>query len=427
MRGQGSAARASAARIGARVEAGMHLPQALDQTLRQSRLEPRDRGFATEIAYGSERWRSLLDYSLTPHLRRPLPALDALVRAILRQGAYQLLKLGLPAYAVVDASTEAAALVGAGPARGLVNAVLRRVAEQGQPPLPDDDLSALALRYAHPTWLVARWVEALGREGAEDRLRRNQEVPALTVRLNRRRTTAAEALAQFAAAGLGVREVPGLPYALSVHAGGDVRGLPGFAQGLWQVQDVGAQAVGEAIGGVDFFLESACGRGTKTLQQAERQSGRVLGVDLDPDRIRDAERERGRLGLDAQFLAADARRLPPEAQGADAVLLDAPCSTLGVLQRRPDVKWRRGPSEFARRRALQIELLLAAVEAARPGGTVTYSVCSQEPEETIEPVREVLARSGAEILTQPPPCAEATCAVGFQLPGMYLAQLRRRP
>ena len=425
MKGQGSAARAAAARAAAKVEAGVHLPQAVDQALRGSALDARDRGFCTEIAYGAERWRSLLDYSLRPHLRRPMKELDPLVRGILRQGAYQLLKLGLPAYAVVDSSTEAAADVGAGRARGLVNAVLRRVAEQGQPPLPDADLDALALRYAHPRWLVERWVERLGREGAEDLLRRNQEVPPLVLRVNRRRETPGVVAALCAEAGIRTQEVAGLPHALALQAGGDVRGLPGFAEGFWQVQDVGAQAVGEAIGAAEFFLESACGRGTKTLQQAERQAGRVEGVDLDAARIREAEEERRRLGLDARFSAHDALRLPPELTGADQVLLDAPCSTLGVLQRRPDVKWRREPKDLARRGALQTELLLAAGLACRPQGTVTYSVCSQEPEETLMPVRAMLERGGFRLVEEPPPCAEQRLDAGFLLPGMFMAQLRR--
>jgi len=425
MKGQGSAARAAAARAAMKVEAGLHLPQAVDQALRQSDLDARDRGFCTEIAYGSERWRSLLDYSLAPHLRRPMKDLDPLVRAILRQGAYQVLKLGLPAYAVVDSSTQAAAEVGAGRARGLVNAVLRRVAEQGQPPLPDGELDALALRYAHPRWLVQRWVERLGWDAAEDLLRRNQEVPPLVLRINRRRQTADAVAAACAAAGIATAGVSGLPHALTVHAGGDVRSLPGFAEGYWQVQDIGAQAVGEAIGEAEFFLESACGRGTKTLQQAERQSRRVAGVDLDAARIREAEQERRRLGLDARFSAHDARSLPPELTGADQVLLDAPCSTLGVLQRRPDVKWRRRPQDFERRSHLQIELLLAAGLACRPQGTVTYSVCSQEPEETIVPVKALLERGGFALVEEPPPCAEKGLEAGFLLPGMFMAQLRR--
>ena len=425
MKGKGGAARAVAARAGAKVEAGMHLPQALDQALRHSGLEPRDRGFATEITYGSERWRSLLDYSLRPHLRRPLKTLDPTVRSLLRQGTYQLLKLGLPAYAVVDSSTEAAALCGAGAARGLVNAVLRRVAEQGQPALPEHDGEALALRYAHPLWLVRRWVERLGREGAEALLRRNQEVPQLVLRVNRTRTTMAQSIATFAAAGIAVREVQDLPWAIALHAGGDVPALPGFGQGDWQVQDVGAQAVGEAVGQAEFFLESACGRGTKTLQQAERQPGRVAGVDVDADRLREAEIERRRLGLTAEFHASDARSLPDELTGADAVLLDAPCSTLGVVQRRPDVKWRRQPAEFARRTALQVELLRAAVAACRPGGVITYSVCSQEPEETTVPIEEMLQSGDLRLVEAPPPCAQAPLEVGFLLPGMFMAQLRR--
>ena len=426
MSAPGAAARAAAARAGALVEAGMHLAPALDRALRGAELAPRDRGLATELCYGAERWRSLLDLSLEPHLRRPLTELQPRVRAILRQGSYQILRLGVPAYAVVDSGTEAAGLVGAGRARGLVNAVLRRVAEHGEPELPPDDLEALALRYAHPLWLVRRWVERLGRADAEALLRENQEVPALVLRVNRRRSDAPGVLADLAQAGLEAEPAPGLPWAVRLRSGGDVRSLPGFREGRWQVQDLGAQAVGECVALADTFLEVACGRGTKTLQQAERQDGRVVGVDVDAERVAQAKREMLRLGVTAEFVCADARELPDGVRGADEVLLDAPCSTLGVVQRRPDVKWRRGPDDVARSAALQGELLEAALAACRPGGVVTYSVCSQEPEETLGPVLAVLARGGAEEDAAPPPLALRRLQAGFLLPGMFVARLRKR-
>ncbi len=421
MSGSGAPARAAAARAGIKVEAGLHLPQAVDEALRQSGMPLRDRGLATEIAYGTERWRSYLDHAISPHLRRPIAALESPVRTLLRQGAYQLLRLSLPAYAVVDSETEAAQRIGAGRARGLVNAVLRRVAEHGAAPEPADPTLALALHYAHPAWLVRRWVQRLGMEGAEALLRENQETPPLVLRVNRRKATRQEVAARLGSA----IEVAGLEYAVQLRSAGDVQALDGWREGLFQVQDIGAQAVGEAIAPSGRFLEIACGRGTKTLQQAERQDGLVLGIDLDARRIAEAERERQRLQLDAHFAQGDARELPEDAKGQDDVLLDAPCSALGVLRRRPDVKWRRQEKDLQANGRLQAQLLRAALGACREGGVVTYSVCSQEPEETWAPVREVLAEGGASALSEPPPLVTGEAPVGFLLPGMYLAQLRR--
>jgi 16S rRNA (cytosine967-C5)-methyltransferase len=417
----GAPARAGAARAGIAVETGTLLPQAIHAALSASNLSPRDRGLATEIAYGTERWRALLDYALRPHLRRPIHTLEPAVRTLLRQGAYQLLKLSLPSYAVVNSAAEATRSLGVERARGLVNAVLRRVSEQGVPAFPADPVQALSVRYAHPLWLVRRWVERLGFDAAETLLAENQETPPLILRVNRRRAELDAILAAMPAA----EPVEGLPYALSLRAQGDVRALPGYDEGLFQVQDTGAQAVGEAIGPAERFLELACGRGTKTLQQAERQDGTVLGVDLDGRRIREAQAECGRLQLSARFLQGDARELPMAEYGQDAVLLDAPCSALGVVRRRPDAKWRRQERDLAANGKLQADLLRCALRAIRPGGVVTYSVCSLEPEETIGPVREVQRESGARVLTTPPPLARGEAEVGFFLPGMYVAQLCR--
>ena len=422
MSASGALARVAAARAGIQVEAGAHLPQAVDGALRSAELAPRDRGLATEIAYGTERWRSQLDYALEPHLRRPLSTLEPAVRTLLRQGTYQLLRLSLPAYAVVDSATEAAQGVGAGRARGLVNAVLRRVAERGLPDLPRDPVRALAVRYAHPEWLVRRWVEQLGFEAAQERLRENQETPPLVLRVNRRRAARDEMLQTLPSA----QPVEGLAYAIELRAAGDVRALAGYGEGRFQVQDIGAQAVGEAVGQAGRFAELACGRGTKTLQQAERQDGEVIGVDLDARRIREAEQERTRLGLDARFAQGDAREMAGVLPAQDEVLLDAPCSALGVVRRRPDAKWRRRAQDLQANGALQAELLRAALAVCRSGGVVTYAVCSQEPEETLVPVREVLQDSLATMIEEPPPLAQAKAALGYFLPGMYIAQLRRR-
>ncbi|MDA8343989.1 MAG: hypothetical protein M0Z66_00755 [Thermaerobacter sp.] len=422
MSSAGVLARVAAARAGIQVEGGMHLPQAVDEALRKIALQPRDRGLATEIAYGTERWRSLLDFALSPHLRRPIATLEPAVRTLLRQGAYQLLRLSLPAYAVVNSATEASQSVGAGRARGLVNAVLRRVAEHGTPQLPSDPVVALAIRYAHPSWLVRRWVDRLGMEDAEALLTENQKTPPLVLRVNRRQTTRDEVLTQLASAAA----VPGLPYAVELRAAGDVRALPGWREGRFQVQDIGAQAVGEAIGPAEHFLELACGRGTKTLQQAERQDGEVLGVDLDGRRILEAEAERARLQLTARFMTGDAREAFAVMPAQDTVLLDAPCSALGVVQRRPDVKWRRRAADLLTSSKLQTDLLRAALGACRPGGVVTYAVCSQEPEETVVPVQAILAESLARLLEDPPPLAKAQISAGYLLPGMYLAQMQKR-
>lgn len=403
----------------------MHLPQAVESVLGRSRLAGPDRGLVTELSYGTERWRSRLDHALRPWLKRPIGELDPAVRALLRQGAYQLLRLELPGYAVVDASVSAAALCGAGGARGLVNAVLRRVSENGEPSLPKGTLERLAIEFAHPQWLVRRWLERLGEEETRVLLESNQEVPSVVLRANRLRTSRDELQAMLRGAGAEPHAVPGLPDATELRGAGDIRRLPGWDEGFFQVQDVGAQAVGESISVAGDFLEVACGLGTKTMHQAERREGRVCGLDLDPRRIERARREAKRLGLRAKFISGDARQAKELAGPADEVLLDAPCSALGVVARRPDAKWRRREEDLVRNGELQIDLLRAAYVAVRDGGALTYSVCSLEPEETTEPVERFLQESGAVALHVSPPLAERSLQVGFCLPGMYVVRIRR--
>lgn len=422
----GESARAAAARIGALVEQGTHLPQAVEAVLSRSRLEGADRGFATELSYGGERWRLRLDHALRPWLKRPLQNLDPVVRALLRQGAYQLLLLELPGYAVVHAGVAAASECGAAAARGLVNAVLRRVAEAGEPPLPSDPVERLAVAYAHPRWLVQRWLDRLGEEGTVSVLQRNQEVPPIVLRANRRRVSGAQLRERLRDGDRDAGGVDGLPQAVLLRGAGDVRRLPGWEEGLFQVQDVGAQAVGESMPAGGDFLEVACGMGTKTLHQAERRAGRVLGIDLDERRIERARHEARRLGLPARFRAGDARHARELGGAADEVLLDAPCSALAVVARRPDAKWRRRPEDLQRNGELQLELLRAAYAAVRAGGALTYSVCSLEPEETTEPVRRLLLETGARAEEDPPPLVEGDAAgPGFRLPGMYMARIRQ--
>lgn len=421
----GEASRAAAVRIGVLVEQGMHLPQAIERVLGRSRLEGSDRGFATELAYGAERWRLRLDRAIAPWLKRPIPQLDPAPRALLRQGAYQLTRLGLPGYAVVHASVEAAASCGAGAAKGLVNAVLRRVAEQGEPELPHGTVERLAVEYAHPEWLVRRWVAAWGEDEARRMLEDNQDVPPIVLRANARRTTGAGLRARLGEAGIETAEVAGLPEAAVIRGMGDVRRLPGWSEGLFQVQDVSAQAVGTSIDPEGAFIEAACGMGTKTLHQAERRPAAVLGVDLEERKVEAARREAVRLGLSARFLAGDARRLREIAGEAPQVLLDAPCSALAVVGRRPDAKWRRAPEDLRRNGQLQLALLRAAYAAVRPGGVLTYSVCSLEPEETTEPVVQFLEESGARAVTEAPALAIRAMGPGFRLPQMFIARIRR--
>jgi len=404
-----------------RVEAGGYSNLVLPGLLRASGLDSRDRALVTDLVYGTLRQQGQADYLLHSASHRPLPELDPPVRAALRLGAYQLIS-GTAPHAAVSATVGAlngwsipASVRRAAP---YANAVLRRVAEVGPAwPWPaGDDPDAVAVRTSHPRWIVDLLRRDFGDE-AEAVLAAANEIPAVTLRPNPLRTTP-EALASeltgvpVTAPGetTRVQVEPGglVPGALLVRGVGDLARLPAVAEGRATPQDQASQAVAAAVGARagERILDMAAAPGGKATAMAEAMGDRGLVVASDlragrAGRVRDAAR---RLGLTSvQVLIADGHHLPLRALGPgssdgddsldaglpgpgsfDRVLLDAPCSGLGVLRRRPEARWRLDLADIDRLAALQRELLTAAVAQARPGGLVVYCVCTLSREETLD-------------------------------------------
>jgi 16S rRNA (cytosine967-C5)-methyltransferase len=312
---------------------------ALGAILERSKLDERDRGFVTELVYGVTRMRRALDFLVDRFTLRPL---DVPTRNLLRLGAYQLHYLRTPAHAAVSATVE----VAPGKTRGLANAILRRVSE-APVDWPDD-----ATRLSYPDWLVDRLVADVGRDDALAALEVMDEPPEVTERPD---GYVQDRASQWVAGLVGAR--------------------PGE-----RVADVCA-----APGGKATALD-----------------GIVVASDLSPVRaglVRDNGR---RVGHPVLVAAADARRPPYRAGCFDRVLVDAPCSGLGVLRRRPDARWRVDAAAVDRLAALQREILEAAVPLVRPGGSLTYSVCTLTEAETLG-VDRWLAEVHPELVAEPPP------------------------
>jgi 16S rRNA (cytosine967-C5)-methyltransferase len=380
-----------------RVEGGAYSNLVLPGLLRASGLDSRDRALVTDLVYGTLRQQGQADYLLAMTSHRPLPELDPPVRAALRLGAYQLLA-GTAPHAAVSATVGALAgwstPMSARRAASYANAVLRRVAALGPAwPWPTgEDPDALAVRTSHPRWIV----ELLRRDVPAEVgaiLASANTPPAVTLRPNPLRTTA-EALAAELADGpgaAGVQVEPGrlVPEALLVRGLGDLARLPAVAEGRATPQDQASQAVAAAVGARpgETILDLAAAPGGKAtaLAEAMGDDGLVVAADLRPGRagrVRDAAL---RLGLGSvQTLVADGRHPPLAGGGFDRVLLDAPCSGLGVLRRRPEARWRLDPADIDRLAALQRELLTAAVAQLRPGGLLAYCVCTLTREETLD-------------------------------------------
>lgn len=424
----------------------------LFRTLARSSLSEADRALATTIVLGVLRHRARLDHALSGLLARPLDALPAAIRTVLRIGAYQVLDLErVPAAAAVFEAVALARRHGHAGTAGLVNAVLRRLAAEGAPPPPDasaDPVAHLAVVGSHPRWLVARWVARWGLEEARALLDANARPAPAALRVNTLRVTAAGLLGLLRARGLDAG--PGLvPEAVRVR--GSLTGrLPLYEQGLCAPQDEGAMLVAHALADAATpgatVVDACAAPGGKSLHLAAlmANAGRVLAADVHPGKVQALARRAAAFGATCvEVHQLDAREIGRRWPGqADAVLVDAPCSGLGTVRRRPEIKWRIEAPMLEQSAVAQQQILRGAAGAVRPCGTLVYSVCSNEPEEGPEVIRAFLAAHRSFVPDALP--AAFPRALGGQvvegaetgevhlLPhrhdtdGFYIARLRRR-
>jgi 16S rRNA (cytosine967-C5)-methyltransferase len=337
-----------------------------DRVLRSvaKQLDGRDRALAQRLAFGTVQRMRTLDHAIDKLGRRPARKLDPPVRAALRLGAYQLGFTDVPPHAAVNETVELVRSARLERAVPFTNAVMRRLSEGIAPlleALPEDTPAAAALKHSYPDWVADLWWETLGPEQALALMRAQNEPPERVVRLNRRKTGQVEG-----------RPDPDLPDALHVERVDE----EALAAGLIWPQSRGSQLAGLAVGSQpgDRTLDLCAAPGGKATQL----DGEVVAVELHPGRARELEENCRLLGADnVTVVNADATQLPPELTGFDRVLVDAPCSGLGVLAARPDLRWRAQPLPD-----LQQELLRVAAERVKRGGTILYSVCTIAPEET---------------------------------------------
>jgi 16S rRNA (cytosine967-C5)-methyltransferase len=398
-------AREVARRVLRRVDAdGAYVSLALAGELERSQLAAEDRALATEIAYGVVRHRSRLTRALGAHAPRGLGKLSPAIRVALEAAAYQILMLDrVPAYAAVDDAVRAVRRIGGPRMGGFANRVLRGLTDAGEPQLPDRaDLPAhLGAAYSMPPWLIEELTRALPEtewEGAAASL----TAPApLWGRIDRERIQPDE-LARLLAAerdGAGAEASALCRDAVRVTGIGSPDASRSFQDGLWTVQDLGAQIVARMLGARpgQRILDACAGVGGKSTHLAQLTGDRATidAADRSPrklDLLTDAAR---RLGLSSIRPIACDLLAPGDhlADSYDAVLLDAPCSGLGVLRRHPELKWRGSPETIAELAALQRGLLDSLWPRLRPGGVLLYSVCTFTDAEGLDQIRELLVRS----------------------------------
>ena len=368
----------------------------LPRLLQERRLTGRDAALATELAYGTLRAQGQLDAVLQACVDRPLDEVDPPVRDVLRLGAYQLLRTRIPSHAAVSASVDLArSVLTAGPA-GFVNAVLRKVGAKDLETWvaelrPEDPVDALALETAHPRWVVQAFRDALRGDLDEARAALLADDARPEVHLVARRMPREELVEDS-----GGVAGPWSARAVRLPEGGAPGALAAVRDGRAGVQDEGSQLVALALAdapleGPDSTWVDLCagpgGKASLLESVADDRGARVVAVELQPHRAGLVRRS----GVRA-VVCADGRRPPLPDGVADRVLLDAPCTGLGALRRRPEARWRRQPTDVPGLTALQGELLESAVRLLRPGGVLAYVTCSPHLAETVVPVLDVLRR-----------------------------------
>lgn len=360
----------------------------------RSRLkDDRDRALASEIATGVLRWRGSLDYLIGVFSRRSIDSLDEEVLEVLRLSVYQLLHLTrVPASAVVNDAVNLVRRARRQSAAGFVNAILRSISRRpGALPLPprpmdtgdrEAALEYLSITLSHPRWLVARWYDRYGFTATEQWLLFNNQPAPLTLRTNRLRLTPADLASRLAEEEVDVKPGRFGPDALIVQSGHP----HGKDEGLFVVQDEASQLVALVAGcrpGLRV-LDACASPGGKTiaLAAAMERRGLLVACDVRRRRMELLRRTVGAAGADnVRLVQMDLLQPLPFSQPFDSVLVDAPCSGLGVLRRDPDIRWRRREDDLPVLAAGELVMLQHAADAVAPGGRLVYATCSSEPEE----------------------------------------------
>jgi 16S rRNA (cytosine967-C5)-methyltransferase len=373
----------------------------LESRLRESGLDARDAALVTALVQGTLRHRALLDHHLAALTGPRWEELPLWIRQALRLGALQLLVLTrVPHSAAVDESVKLAKKYGHPGTAGLVNAVLRRLAGGALAPLPDagvDPVGHLAVAHSHPRWLVERWVARYGAEEAARMLEADNLEPRVSVRANSARTTTGALADALRAEGFTTEPGPNGGPVLLVSDGFTAARSPLFRGGRLSLQDEAEAAVVLLLDprGGQRALDMAAAPGGKASQIAEAVApgGSVVALERHASRARALHANLvERLGLQRAWTVCGDAAAPPVRGPFDRVLVDAPCSGLGVLRRRADARWRKQPAAISEMATLQAPLLDAAAPLVGPGGVLVYSVCSLEPEETEAIVTPFLTR-----------------------------------
>ncbi|WP_211184409.1 16S rRNA (cytosine(967)-C(5))-methyltransferase RsmB [Paenibacillus lemnae] len=422
----------------------------LNSALNKAVLEKGDAGLATELVYGTIARMNTLDYFLDRFVKKGLAKLQPWVRSLLRLSLYQILYLDrIPEHAVVSEAVNLSKKRGHQGISGMVNGVLRSVLRERSQLLVPDDLppaERISLQHSHPLWMVKRWVKQYGEEATEDICAANNAPPPVSVRVNTTMISRDQMLNEMMEAGHTAVPSEVSPYGIVVQSGGNMAYTEWYREGMISIQDESSMLVAEMVephpGMTVLDCCAAPGGKTSHIGELMKDEGRIIANDLHSHKQKLIADQAERLGLSSiTSVTGNALDLPNiyEDNSFDRVLLDAPCSGLGVIRRKPDLKWVKTPEDAGAIAELQAKLIHAAAGLVKPGGLLVYSTCTMESREN-EGIIEAFLASRSDYAIEPDPehfsevIRERALSRGggiqilpqhFHSDGFFIARLRR--
>jgi len=432
------------------VHRGAFADAAVDKILHQSDLSAVDRRLVTELVYGSIRRQRTLDAVVDQLATKKAHQQPPDLRVILHLGLYQLRYLNqIPPSAAVNTTVDLAKQNGLSGLASFVNGLLRQylrlmAAPEGVELHHADDAAArLGVLHSYPDWIVQGWLEQLGEVETEQLCHWLNQPPHIDLRVNPLRTTVEIVETAMQSAGVAVSRIPHLPDALRLqeHAGA-MQNLPGFAEGWWMVQDSSAQLVGYLVNPQpgETIVDACAAPGGKTMHLAALMGdrGTIWACDRTPARLKKLQQNVERLGLQSIHLCTgDSRHQPQFVGQCDRVLVDAPCSGLGTLNRHADARWRQTPDTVQELALLQTELLAQTATWVKPQGILVYATCTLHPAENEAVIQAFLTNHPDWQLNPPDPAsppAKFAAPEGWikvwphrhGMDGFFMARLKRK-
>lgn len=376
----------------------------LNNLFKNENIKPRDKAFIAELVYGSVKAKKRLDWVIEQFTGRNVGDIAPWIRNILRLGVYQILYLErVPESATCNESVKLAKMFGHKGTVGFVNAVLRNIVRKKKqikyPSVEEDPVEFISILYSHPDWLVKKWIDAFGVRNTISLCDFNNKTPPIVIRTNTLKINRKELKTRLCYEGVETVESDLVPEALILQTGTDLQKLNSFQEGLFQVQDISSMLVAHALTPEpgQFVIDSCAAPGGKSthISQLMSDTGRIIAGELHPRKANLINENARRLEINnIEIIRGDVREWIGEYWGQAArVLVDAPCSGTGVLNRKADARWNKDIKMFEDLPQLQLSILEESAKALQKGGILVYSTCSLEREENMEVVESFLKRN----------------------------------